>query len=160
MVTTDPENIHREHGSRAQEGLRYLLWRAIGILEAEAAAESDSTGAHQASAAASTSTTTPTPKAPPPAHPITAAAKAPAPRPHAKASAPRPEIRFYVIHSWKRHPTYTGIYRGLWGQLESSVLCGRLAGSGASLRGFNTESEARTFWTSKVPSEPNTQGPW
>ena len=85
------------------------------------------------------------------------------PRPKAKAKvrpprrgvtpAVRRSCRYYTIYKWRQAPGWCGIYLGTWQEVLDRVLGQPLAGSGASLRGHDTETEARATWEQFNPDE-------
>jgi hypothetical protein len=80
-----------------------------------------------------------------------ASGKALPPRPKAKANPPKLKAkRYYTIYGLSHHPDYCGVHHGLFDSLKTTILGGELLGSGASLRGFDTEQEALDFWYSKT----------
>ena len=81
----------------------------------------------------------------PPAAKAKARAKRAAPKAAPRHAAPG---RYYVVTAWRQHPDYCGIYHGSWATFTSEIL-GQpsLAGSGCSLRGFDSSDEAEEYWT-------------
>ena len=71
----------------------------------------------------------------------------------AEAASTANHGRFYVVFRCKGNPALCGIWNGPWTTLEAELPGGRLAGSGASLRGFDSLSDARSAWYKEFPEE-------
>ena len=77
-----------------------------------------------------------------------------APVPKAKAKAVRKQVKkFYAVLSCKRAPGLVGVHFCFWPELEELLPTGRLAGSGAVLKGFSLSAEAEEYWIARCEGD-------